>query len=153
MVQLSMFDWFLLFAPILVLPVILLFAFVGCTFDPTGTVSVPLKMVVRFHPARQDMSRYRVIVDIVLDGEYFPTQGSGPVLLPDGDSQFEFSSEEFNSDFGSYSIICSVYLDEISGTPDIGPTLCEFEFSFENDTATFIIDNFDNVTTAGCQTT
>jgi len=143
-----MFDIYLLFVPILVLPIVLLFVFVGCSFRPGGG---GFPIVVKFHPARENMERYKPVVDIRQNGINFPTDLiEGPTELPDGDSQFTFyNSDFFDSDhIGLCTITCSIFLDEIFGNPIIY-TSCPFYFSESRRTAFFIIDNLDRV--RGCQ--
>jgi hypothetical protein len=144
-----MFDVYLLFVPLLVLPIVLLLVFVGCKFTPP---SIPVRLIIRvkFRPARQDMERFKPVVEIRQDLDRFGTSVEGPILLADGDAQFVHFSDDFTAEAhaGICTIRCSVYLDNIAGSPLIGPISCGFEFSESNHTADFIIDNMNQVN--GC---
>lgn len=135
-----MFDIFLLLVPLLILPIVLLFVFVGCTFTPP-TIIPTLSIKVKFRPARDNMDSFRPLVDIHQNQVTFPTGSDGPILLPDGDSQFVFSNSDFRVDThsGSCKIICSIYLKDMPGPPIFGPLECDFEFTSVNTTTIFIV--------------
>lgn len=149
-----MFDAYLWLTPLLVLPILLLFVFVGCAtiwgLDEVHLKEVPLRILVEFQPARTE--NLIPVVDIQQNGETFPTFSEGTTSLPNGDSQFKLYNPAFDaySHPGSCTITCRVYLNEIFGSPVIGPISCEFDFSFESTTAVFAIDHSNNI--IGCLT-
>jgi hypothetical protein len=49
-------DWFIVLGPLVALPLILLFAFVGCGFHTGGIQNGPLMLRLFFHPQDLDMS-------------------------------------------------------------------------------------------------
>jgi len=145
-----MFDAYLLLVPLLVLPIVLLFVFVGCSFHPNylGT----LRIFVKFDPPREE----KFIPDVNIS-EIEPLEGTYPTLLinkevitepnmPEKIRQFELSGKV---DLGNYEISCAIYENEIFGPPVIVKS-CNFAFSSEDDTATFVIDSSNNIT--GCLT-
>ena len=144
-----MFDVYLLFVPLLVLPIVLLLVFVGCKFTPPP-LPVILIIRVKFRPARPEMERFKPVVEIHQDLDAFGTSVQGPTMLPDGDAQFVHFNDTFTAEShaGTCTIFCKVYLDDIVGSPLIGPISCDFEFSESNRTADFIIDDMNQVN--GC---
>ena len=148
--MLDMFDIYLLIVPLLVLPIVLLFVFVGCTFEPNIIKPFPFRIFVKFDPPRQE--NFTPVVNILQNVETLSTLIVNKEIiqepnLPDRISQFELSNKNFDdSHFGPCTISCRIYLDN-AGSPIIGPVTCDLVYSDENRDAIFIVDSANHVTT------
>ncbi len=112
-----MFDLFILLTPLLVLPIVLLFAFLGCTiiFPPQEEESewLQLYVEVRFPPP-EDISVDDLVVDVeirgvTLEGDEVPPdigRGSNPQYQDDGKLLYVL---QFPAMEGRYTVICNVY--------------------------------------------
>ena len=119
-----MIDGFILLAPLLVLPIVLMLAVWGCTFlFPFGEppLLLPLTVEALFQPpADADIGNLVVTIEIsgvTVDGDdvHEPDQNRNPELQDDGTllyvSEFPATPE------GTYTVVCDVY--DMVGLPII----------------------------------
>lgn len=148
-----MLDWFILITPVMILPIILLFVFVGCLSIP-DPIFEDLTVHVRFLPAPDGSERFfNVRVDAYnQDGNRVTVVlSTSPIQDPDGGSEYQLALTELNGEFGVYKLVCLIYLDDNPGPPTIGPIECNFAYSVENTLVVITVDSDNNVTLEGCQ--
>jgi hypothetical protein len=116
-----MFDWFIVLTPILLLPIVALLGFVGCTLlfpfaDPDEVEPEPgapsLAIQVRFHRslAPPDAERFRVQLRIVRQadgGEQIPDERAGAPEAEEA-GMFVYSFPPRDLDAGLYGVSCQV---------------------------------------------
>lgn len=116
-----MFDWFVLLTPLLLLPIVALLGFVGCTLlfpfaEPEEVEQEPetptLSILVRFHrslaPADAGQFRVRIrILEQVEGAEPIPDERAGAPEADEG-GMLVYSFPPRELDAGLYSVSCLV---------------------------------------------
>ena len=130
-----MIDWFVLLVPLAVVPVVLVFGFVGCTLDSSGVPRAQLS-----YPAglKQVLLEMEVTVEVTgANGESQSDTKSlkGEDLLPAGDLvDFFIVLDEIDADEkGSAKCQCDLF---VIGNPDFGVGLTA---DHDTPTETFVL--------------
>lgn len=113
-----MIDWFVLLTPLLILPIVLVFVFVGCTLQTTPLFGAAPQVTffVTFDPevAEEEDFMPHVLVDIVghtMDGQDVtesPSRIGDQDRTELDDGRFQYTIEAIYQD-GEYCVTCRVY--------------------------------------------
>ncbi|PWB45888.1 MAG: hypothetical protein C3F12_07370 [Candidatus Methylomirabilota bacterium] len=110
-------DWFTILTPLLVLPIVILFVFIGCTLNESPLLGVPpvpvpyqVSFVVRFHPslAEPGVTEFIVLINITPeDGDVIPLYKDG---APDDTQEDQWYLYELETELstGIYTVQCTV---------------------------------------------
>jgi hypothetical protein len=134
-------DLVMLLTPLLVLPVVLFFAFLGCHLvAPFDVERLLLRVEVRFPPPPDvNVSDLRVNVEFsgrTLDGDVFGDFDENHALEVQDNGWLVSISEFPSTSEGSYSIVCNVY--DLNGSPIFRSSGCNVDLLSANGDSTIV---------------
>jgi hypothetical protein len=118
-----MIDWFMLFAPLLLLPIVLLIVFVGCSLNTEG-LAVEVRIIVRFYPHTPpgSPSTFHVRIDDMSLDQVYEVDAEPHAVpgVPGEQRQIQFTQYLSR---GEHILTCRLY-HAGGGTVLIGPSSC-----------------------------